>query len=237
MDKSRFQKILRRAFWVPFTFAIMLAVLLLVEVQFLMSRAAWVEHTDQVITLAQRIYRNRIDQETGLRAYVLTNDRRFLQPFYDGRQQSLVLEPQLQQLVSDNPEQTANNAKSVQAFQAWSSWADEAIAMTEAGEEDAGDVKFQLHGKALMDQYRKIRTGFLEREQQLRDQRIAQSRQSLKTVNASVVALCILLGGIFAAVGRKQLTSLSKTYDEALTVAEANASEVRTQKEWFQTTL
>ena len=124
MDKVRFQQILRRAFWFPFGIALILAATLILEVQFLMKRAAWVEHTDQVITLSQRIYRIRIDQETGLRAYLLTNDERFLQSFLQAQKQALALEPALRQLVSDNPEQTARNETSFQAFHAWSSWAE-----------------------------------------------------------------------------------------------------------------
>jgi len=61
--------------------AVILAVTLILEVQSYVNRAGWVEHTDQVISIAQRIYRSRIDQETGVRAYLLTKDERFLQPF------------------------------------------------------------------------------------------------------------------------------------------------------------
>jgi methyl-accepting chemotaxis protein len=107
MDKIRFQQLLLRAFWVPYGIALILAAVQIVEVQFLMNRAGWVEHTDQVITVAQRIYRSRIDQETGLRAYLLTNDRRFLQPFLQAQEQARVLEPELQRLISDNPGQNS----------------------------------------------------------------------------------------------------------------------------------
>src|SRR6266567_7761140 len=229
MDKSRFQKILRRAFWVPFTFAIMLAVLLLVEVQFLMSRAAWVEHTDRVITLAQRIYRNRIDQETGLRAYVLTRDERFLEPFYEGRKQALATEPELRKLVADNPEQSARNEESFRAFQAWFDWAEQAIAMTKTGD-DAGSVPFQLLGKELMDNYRRVRTEFIERERQLRDQRLDRSRRAQELLNSSIVALVILSALGFAFLGRRQLMRLSQSFTTAL-------NSVREQKDWLHTTL
>src|SRR5579864_3179944 len=115
MDKIRFQRVLRRVFLVPLGLVLILAVILILEVQFLTNRAGWVEHTDQVISVAQRVYRARIDQETGLRAYLLTNDKSFLQPFYQGREDARKLEAQLEQLISDNPEQQARNARAVQA--------------------------------------------------------------------------------------------------------------------------
>ncbi len=236
MDRKKFQATLRRAFWVPFGIALVLAATLILEVRFLMERAAWVEHTGQVIAVAQRIYRNRVDQETGLRAYVLTGDTRFLEPFYEGRRQASALEPQLRQLVADNPEQTARNEDSFRAFAAWSSWADEAIALTKGGE-DAGNMKFQLRGKGLMDEYRRTRTAFIEREQQLREERVARSRRALELLNATIVALSILFALGFAVLGRKQLLSLSRSFNEALNNSEANAAEARSQRDWLHTTL
>lgn len=236
MDERRFRQTLRRAFWVPFGIAVVLTTLLILEVRFLTDRAAWVEHTDQVITVSQRIYGNRTDQESDLRAYVLTGDERFLERLYEGRSRELAMEPELQRLVSDNPGQTKRNKEAFQAFQAWSSWADRIIALTKYGE-DTGDPKFQLPGKELMDEYRRVRTEFIAREQQLRDERVASSRRSLEFVNASIPALVILLAIGFAIMGRKQLTSLSASFTKALKRAETNAAEAQSQRDWLHTTL
>jgi PAS domain S-box-containing protein len=229
MEQSRFRQTLRRAFWIPFGIAIVLAATLILEVRFLIDRAASVEHTDQVITLSQSIYRNRVDQETGLRAYVLTGDRRFLDPFYLGRKRAAAMEPQLRQLVSDNPEESAANERAVEAFSAWSSWADQAIAMTKAGE-DAGDVQFQLRGKALMDEYRRTRQHFIESEQQLRTERQARSRRAIEAVTTTIIAISILFALVFAFLGRKQLTNLSQSFAKALATA-------RERGDWLHTTL
>ncbi len=229
MDQKTFRQTLRRAFWIPFGIAVVLAAILILEVRFLMQQAAWVEHTDQAIALAQRIYRNRVDQETGLRAYVLTRDPHFLEPFYEGHKQALALEPELRQLVADNPEQTERNKQSLQAAEAWSSWAEQAITMTRAGE-DAGNWGFQFRGKQLMDDYRRMRAEFIEREQQLRDERMARSRRSLAVVNASIVVLAIFFAFGFAILGRKQLTSLSDSFTAALNAA-------RERRDWLHTTL
>src|SRR6266496_1414601 len=210
MDKKRFRQSLRRALWIPFGVGIIFAAILILEVRFLTEQAAWVEHTDQVITVSQRIYRSRIDQESGLRAYVLTGDKRFLDIFYKGQAQALAMEPELRQLVSKDPEQTARNEESYRAAQVWSSWADRAIAMTETGD-DAGNMAFQLRGKELMDSYRSVRTALIDRERELRDERLARSRGTLKIVNASIVALAALFALGFALLGRRQLTSLSES--------------------------
>jgi PAS domain S-box-containing protein len=236
MDKSTFQKVLRRAILLPLALAAVLAVTLILEVQSFVYRAGWVEHTDQVIDVSDRIYRIRIDQETGLRAYQLTNDERFLQPYREGQDQAPKLEDELRRLISDNPEQQARNEKAIQAHQQWQSFADRVLAM-ERGGEDVGDVKLQLHGKELMDQYRDARTAFTVREEQLRDQGEARSRRTLRFVNVSVVALCLLLGVIISVGGRRQLVNLSGAFSTALDIAQANAAEAQAQKKWSHTIL
>lgn len=229
MNRKLFEQTLRRTFWVPFAIAFVVALTLILEVRFLMDRTAWVEHTDQVIALSQRIYRSRVDQETGLRAWLLTRDERFLGPFSEGGKQALVNETELRKLIADNPEQIARNEESIRAFRAWADWADQAIAMTRSGG-NAGSVTFQLRGKELMDNYRRIRAGFIEREQQLRDQRLERSRRTFEFVNASIVALGVLFALGVAFLGRNQLTRLSQSFAEALNAAQE-------QRDWLHTTL
>jgi PAS domain S-box-containing protein len=236
MDKLRFQQILRRVIVLPLGVALILAVTLILEVQSFVNRAGLVEHSDRVIAIAQRIYRLRIDQETGLRAYLLTNDERFLQPYRQERDEARNLEDQLRQLISDNPEQQARNEKAMQAYQDWKSFADEAVALAKTGQ-DVSDLKLQLRGRDLMDRYREARKEFIEREEELRDQREASSRHTLRLVNVSVVVLCVLIGGIFSVLGRKQLVNLSGAFNVALDKAEAHAAEARAQKEWSHTIL
>jgi hypothetical protein len=73
MDKKIFRQTLRRAFWIPFGIGVVLAAILMLEVRFLVQQAGWVEHTDQVLSVSQRIYRIRSDQETSLRAQNLVH--------------------------------------------------------------------------------------------------------------------------------------------------------------------
>jgi len=233
MDQKRFRGTLRRTFWIPFGVGVILAVVLILELQLLVRSAARVEHTDEVISVFLRTYQGRGDQ---IPTYVLTKDRRFLDAFYEGRKQFLVMEPRLRQLISGSADQTARDEKVLRAFRAWLAWADQAIAMTESGT-DASDVKFQLRGKELLDQYRQSRRDFLQREQELRGGYIVRSHRSLRFVTASVVALCSLFGLGFASLGRKQLTSLSKYFTEALGMAEVNAARAQAQGERLQATL
>jgi PAS domain S-box-containing protein len=236
MDKSTFQRVLRRAMLVPLTLAAGLAVTLILESYSLVRRAESVDHTDQVIATAEHVYRVRIDQETGVRAYLLTKDERFLEPYREGQQEGRRLEEQLRYLISDNPEQQMRNQKAMQASQEWKSFADQAIGMAKTGD-NINDLNLQLRGKQLMDQYRQARKEFVEHEEQLRDQREARSQSTIRLVNISVVVLCIVIGGTMSATGRRQLTNLSRAFNIALDTSEANAAAARAQKEWSHTIL
>ncbi len=230
MNKIRFQRMLRRAFAIPFGIGLLLAVTLIFEVQFLAKRSASVEHSDQIIAVSQHLYRAEIDQETGLRAYFLTNDKRFMEPFYEARKEAGGLEGQLQQLISDDPEQQARNEKARQTFRDWSSWADQTMALTMASE-DTSDPELQLPGKELMNENRKILAEIIGSEEQIRDERLSRSRRTIRLVNISVVALCFLMAGVLALFGTKQLKSLSGMFDVSLDAVEANAAKARAQGE------
>jgi PAS domain S-box-containing protein len=223
MDKIRFQEIVRRALLVPFGTALFLALVLIFEVQYLVNRADWVERTDQVITISQRLYRTRVDQESGLRAYLLTDDERFLQAFHEGLKDGEQLEAQLQQFIADDAEQQARNERVTLAYNEWFSWADQAMAMAKRGE-DAGDPAFQLRGKALMDQQRARRAEFINHAVQLRAEGLAASRHTVRFVNVSIVVLCVLVASAFAVFGRKQMMSLSQSFNAALDAAKATSA-------------
>src|SRR5215469_4199861 len=221
MDSATFRRVLRRAFWLPFAIATVLAVILILEVRFLVNGAAWVAHSDEVLTVSQRIYRHSIDQESALRAYLLTNDKRYLDTFYAQERQVLAMEPQLRQLASDSPELMEQNDKSARAFAAWSAWAEKAIGMAGYGE-DAAEREFQLEGNGLMDRYREAWTEFIEREQTLRALRITRSRRAAEILNSSVVVFCVLFAAGVAFLGRRLLTKLAESYERAQAAGDAD---------------
>lgn len=236
MDPRSFQKALRRAALFPLAVALILVIALVAQIRFLQRAAKWVQHTDQVISLAEQIYRMRIDQETGLRAFLLTHDQQFLEPYTRGATQTQYLEGELRGLMADSPEERNRNEAAILAHRTWAAWAERAISMARAGQ-DVSTVAFQLQGKELMDRYREARAQFINREEQLREQRLAHSQAAFRNATWIILGMCLGLGTISATLERKQLLSLSAAFRSSLDVATASAVEARTQREWFYTTL
>ena len=236
METRSFKRTLRRAILAPLGIAAIVILALLAQIRFLDARTRWVEHTDQVISLAERIYRIRIDQETSFRAYLLTGDTQFLDMFHQRREQAYVFEQQLQQLVADNEEQKTRNQAAVSANRDWVVWADNVLAHGRTGK-DIGNIRVQLQGKELMDRYRLARGEFITREQQLREERLAASRGAFRHTTWGVVFLGTLLAGLFAVLEKKQLVSLSGAFNASLDAAETSATDAKRQHDWLTTVL
>ena len=64
-----------------------------------------VEHTNTVLSTLEGILSMVKDAETGLRGYVMTKDKRFLQPYYGSERKADSLCKQAKALTGDNPEQ------------------------------------------------------------------------------------------------------------------------------------
>ena len=149
-----------------------------------------------------------LDQETGLRAWLATGDRQFLEPYTSGRidaRQSALL------LVTDvrkTPDVTDNVLKMLLARQRWEVWADKAaeLTFTDRQRTEGTLTRFLLDGKGLFDSYRVAET---RSTTEIREQRVqALSRQS-DALLAILVSYLLLLtvAGVVTVRRRRRLQS------------------------------
>src|SRR5262245_3917787 len=97
----------------PLIFGIALVVLLIVgsailsayNVHRLHSDSAMVDHTHQVIATLESIIEKVRDAESGQRAYVITGDPNYFNPYRAVRAEAEDYVEQVELLTSDNPEQ------------------------------------------------------------------------------------------------------------------------------------
>src|SRR5688500_4990858 len=102
-ETALFRRTLARAIALPVFLLIMLVLIFLWQLNSLLDAADWVDHADQVIAQTHTIQTLLIDQETGLRGYVITGEQDFLEPY---RQSQISIVPTLgalSGLVSDTP--------------------------------------------------------------------------------------------------------------------------------------
>ncbi|KAB8330399.1 GAF domain-containing protein [Scytonema tolypothrichoides VB-61278] len=183
----------------------------------LLEAMQWVDHTDQVIAQANRTQKLLLDQETGLRGYLLSGEPEFLEPY---QQASLLINPafdKLGHLISDNPTQS-QRLKQIRSQQTvWYRSIPEAIARKSRGKlEPLAALKAR---KRDMDTMRSQMTNFIATEEQLRDQRTQAVRLTTTRVIITSVILSIAIGGFLAYFIWRRLSRVSQTYENALSTA------------------
>ncbi|MBI2711016.1 MAG: CHASE3 domain-containing protein [Actinobacteria bacterium] len=100
------------------------------------ARGAQREVTDTYFSRLRRadsVFQVLLDQETGIREYVLSGDSRLLQPYVDGRRRQAPLVAALERAVGDDPSLRADVAAVIRAEQRWRSTVAEPMRATVAG--------------------------------------------------------------------------------------------------------
>jgi len=163
-----------------------------------------VEHTLNVITLANKIRESAINMETGMRGYLLSGDEAFLEPFEAGAEVFNLTIEELERTVSDNHDQVLKVQATTRLI---SSWREEVVRpMLEMRREignaqtmdDISDLIATGQGKKHFDKFRKTIEEFDAVERVLMQERSGQySAVSQKTVIAIVWGsiAAVLIGG------------------------------------------
>src|SRR5579871_4249914 len=154
---SELRRIVVRALALPFALAILVATLTSTEIFYLRRLASAVDHTRIVLFTASRALRLVIDQETGIRGYLLTGAPEFLEPYTLGADQVSRTLADLRHQVRENPTEASRLTALNQAVSAWQSaargWI--AIASTDAeGRARASQLTALRLEKARMDNIR-----------------------------------------------------------------------------------
>jgi signal transduction histidine kinase/DNA-binding response OmpR family regulator/CHASE3 domain sensor protein len=215
IDQTQFQRILTRNVAMPLAVGVLSALVFVGIIVYLISVLNWVEHSEKVIGNATEVSKLSADMETGMRGYLITNDENFLAPYLVARPRIEREMAALDQLVADNPGQVERVAKARAAQQEWAKFADEMIQRRRENLDYVELIK-SGRGKVLTDEMRRQFQAFLEVERNLLQER----NESSRTVTGWSVGLYMLfslvVGGLLAMFGRRELLRLSNSYAEAL---------------------
>src|SRR5215470_1144612 len=102
---------MRRGLTIAIGLLTLLLVASIISLAALSSSSYWVRHSDQVNVAVGRFMTTVVDAETGVRGYMLTRDRSFLEP-YDRALTTWRKELEaVRRLTADNPAQQARVAR------------------------------------------------------------------------------------------------------------------------------
>jgi len=162
------------------------------------SSQHWVDHTWEVIAQVELIMSSTKDAETGGRGYLITGERRFLEPYRKATQELPDELDRFEQLTADNPAQKPRAIQMralVEQRLSLLSQSNEERAASSALDTTRATVLMDT-GKSAMDRLRFIANDSEDEERKLLAVRIQQSRAAAQRVRSTIAlasALDLLL--------------------------------------------
>ncbi|MCX7595823.1 MAG: CHASE3 domain-containing protein, partial [Fischerella sp.] len=167
----------------------------------LIENSHWQNHTYEVIGELDDLVSHLKDAETGQRGYLITGDKRYLQPYNHALSKIGQNIKRLRKLTADNPQQQIRLANLEPIINERLTVAQEGISLrSNQGFEAAKKLILTDRGKILMEQIRRIATEIETEERQLLQQRInktqAASRRATDTIVYGIPLAFLLLTSI-----------------------------------------
>ncbi len=220
---------LTAAMAIPIVLLVLLGVILGRQIVQMSDDSHWVDHSDRVVGAASDTLKQILDQETGLRGYLITEDRAFLEPFELAR--PLDGFAQLHELVVDNAQQQARFEEARRRYEFW--LASMATAIQGRDLETARAPAAMLERKRRMDATRDAVSSALDVEYALRRTRVEASAASTAMTRILFVVLLGTSAVAIAFISRRQLSSIATTFRRAL-AAETSAREAVEREGWIR---
>ena len=232
LDEVRRTDLSRRltiAIATPIVLLIALGLVLGRQILKMQEDAHWLDHSDQVIATADEATKEIIDQETGMRGYLITGARIFLQPYDEAHPTDQF--KLLHDLTADNPRQQSLFDKAEQRYDSWHEVTQPIVSgekLTQARSSD--DL---LERKAHMDAIRGAMAEAIAAEQTTRSARSEAARASAETTRNLFVALMAAAAIVLSFLSRRQLGAIAKTFGDAL-LAQTVAREATEREAWIR---
>ena len=225
VDPATFRRALAWAVALPLALMALLAGVFLWQVGRLLAASERVAHADRVIARAQDALKRLVDMETGLRGYLVTGRREFLEP-YDAAAGRIDRELEdLGRMVEGDEAQARQLDELRRVAGGWRRYARDLIALRGRGGQEYRDYEVNARGKRLMDGLRGRVAAVVAAEARRRDDLARAERGLARVVVATVVAASLLLGAVIALFDRRKLVALSRAYATARERAERRDQE------------
>jgi PAS domain S-box-containing protein len=234
VDPRQYNRLLVRLLALPVLSLAVLALILGFGLQDVQRSARLVDHSDLVVGHANHLMKLIVDEETGLRGYLLTRDPIFLQPFHDADQQ---LDPEfatLDDLIRQRPDQVARLQSLEAAQQQWEQKAYAEIKTPPSPSEIEGHM---LDRKRSMDSLRAQVNDFVHAEEVLRASRSTVANRIGRSTMIGLIALAAFVATFLVWETRRLFHQLAVIYNRQLEEVRFRAAESYAREQWLNTTI
>jgi PAS domain S-box-containing protein len=234
LDTAAYRRLLVRLLALPIIALALLALITAYGFRRAQQSARRVDGADQVIAHANNLVKLMVDEETGLRGYLLTGDRLFLDTYHKANRD---LDPEfanLFSLIRRDPEQTARLQRMQTASRAWQQFARETLALPTP----AADSRAQmLLRKQQMDALRASADDFLSAQTHIRASRLFSSLQVNNLTLYGLIGLATILSVLLAWEISRLFRKLAGTYNLQMQEVKRRGDESYAREQWLNTTL
>ncbi|MFC5461863.1 response regulator [Massilia niabensis] len=233
LDNNQFRRILTRNIALPLSLSVLSAVVFVAIIAYLVSVLNRVEHSQEVIGNANEISKLLSDMEAGMRGYVISGEESFLGSYTVAKPKVEVEMNALLRLVGDNPAQADRLNRVRGAHGEWIRFTEEIIARRRGGDDVIDSIR-SGRGKSLTDDMRSQFAAFVASERALLEARGGEARSVITWSVGSYLLLTLIVGGLLAAAGRRELVRLSNAYNDVLKHENDHNAELR-HLSWLRT--
>ena len=234
METAAYRRLLFRLIVLPIVALALLASILVYGFRQVQRGARRVDRVDQVIAHANNLIKLMVDEETGLRGFMLTKDPIFLQPY---REATKDLDPELAtlfNLVRRDPELTVRLRNMQTLARAWQQSAGTVVTVATP----TADLGTQmLRHKRDMDAVRAAADDFLSAATRIRASRSFSSLRVDNVTLYGLIGLAAVLGALLAWEIARLFRKLAATYNLQLQEVQRWGAECYTREQWLNTTL
>jgi diguanylate cyclase (GGDEF)-like protein len=165
---------------------------------------------------ARDAHEGMLDQETGLRGWLATGDRQFLEPYVSGKAHTRTASDNLVANVRRIPDVADKVLLMLVAEQRWQTWSDRAArtTYTPTQRENGTMTAFLLQGKGLFDSYRRAEEASTDAIRARRALALDEQRATLELVLLSYLVLLAVTGTVVVRRRRRLSSTILVPIDD-----------------------
>jgi CheY-like chemotaxis protein/CHASE3 domain sensor protein len=226
--QTSFKRLLTRNVALPLAIGVASALVFIGVISYLLSVLSMVEQSERMIRQANELSKLAVDQETGVRGFMITGDETFLAPYTLSIAKSGAAMKSMEEMLQEEPAQLGR-LRQIRALQEqWQQFAREGIAL----KRENGDIVTFVRtrrGKIIFDEMRDQFAAFLLQEQRQLQARNDYAQRVTRVGVGVYLFISIFLASLMAWFGRRDLMRLSASFGEVIEQQRVHADALERQ--------
>jgi PAS domain S-box-containing protein len=234
VESRLYNRLLVRLLALPVAALTVLAIILGYGLQRVQESASAVDRADVVVLHANRLIKLMVDEETGLRGFLLTRNPVFLQPMHEADQQ---IEPEFATLFSmvHRPDQVARLQHLQATHQQWEREAYQEI--NSAPQNPSAMEQHMLQRRQDMDNLRAQMDEFVGIVAGRRAEHSAEDVQVNRNARIALIGLVAFVAALLVWETRRIFRKLTATYNHQIQEIRLRSEESYAREQWLNTTI